>query len=152
MAAIENPVETVIGAAVLAVAIGFGVYASQFSNAFSSGGDRYPVEASFRAAVGVSPGTDVMIAGVKVGNVTDLRLNQDTARAQVTMAIDNGVELTTDTFAKIDSEGLLGGAYIALEPGSEEVLIEPGGRILNTQGSISLFDLVSKFTGGSSSE
>ncbi|MGL5012659.1 MAG: MlaD family protein, partial [Paracoccaceae bacterium] len=73
----ENTSEVVAGAGVLAVAIGFLVYAGQ-STGFSGGADTYPLTASFRAVDGITVGTDVRLAGVKVGTITSLDLNPTT--------------------------------------------------------------------------
>ncbi|MGL4321394.1 MAG: MlaD family protein [Paracoccaceae bacterium] len=73
----ENTSEVLAGGAVLAVAIGFLAYAAQTSG-FSSGADSYPLVASFRAVDGISVGTDVRLAGVKVGSMTELNLNPQT--------------------------------------------------------------------------
>lgn len=142
---IENPVETLTGAVVLAVAIGFAVFASQAADGPQLGDDTYPVTATFRAADGISPGADVRIAGVKVGAVTDMTLDPRTFRALVVMQVRGDIELDSDTVAKIDSEGLLGGSYVALEPGAGIEVIEAGGQIQRTQPSVSFLGLLAKF-------
>ena len=70
----ENTTEVVVGGVVLAAAIGFGIYAAQIAG-ISSGGDSYTLNASFRSLEGVSVGTDVRLAGVKIGTVTSVELN-----------------------------------------------------------------------------
>lgn len=142
---IQNPVETLIGAGVLGVAIFFAVYTAQSTGGATPAGS-YELTASFRSANGVSPGTDVRIAGVKVGSVSTVELNRDTFDAEVTMLLNDDVELADDTLAKIDSESLLGGSYIALDPGVSPDLLEPGDAIDLTQGSLSILDLINKFT------
>lgn len=140
----EQPVETLIGAAVLAVGIGFAIYASESSGTTSIRTGSYPLQASFTSASGIGPGTDVRIAGVKVGSVSTLTLDPESYRARVTMQIRSDVALDDGASAKIDTEGLLGGAFIAIEPGAGLDPLAAGDEILITQGSISLGDILSK--------
>ena len=93
---------------------------------------------------GISSGTDVRISGVKVGTVVSQELDPVSYRALVTLNIDQSVELPTDSSARILPEGLLGGNYVALEPGAEDDLSPPDGRIQFTQGSVNLLDLAIK--------
>jgi phospholipid/cholesterol/gamma-HCH transport system substrate-binding protein len=91
------------------------------------------VTANFSSVGGLQNGSDVRISGVKVGSVTGQTLDPDTFLAVVRMNIDPAIRLPGDTVAVIASESLLGGRYMALEPGGAEELIEPGGRIEYTQ-------------------
>lgn len=145
----DHTSEVVVGAGVLAAAVGFLVYAAQFSGVSGPSGDNYALTASFRSVEGVSVGTDVRLAGVKVGTVTGLTLNPDTFRADTTFAINSALSLPEDTAAIIASEGLLGGTFVELLPGGSAFNIEPGGEIEDTQSSVSLVSLLLKFVSGS---
>ncbi len=134
--------ETLIGAIVLAVAGGFLVYAANTTDMSIGGG--YPLAAEFRAAEGLAAGSDVRLSGVKIGTVTSIGLNPQNYFAQVGMAIDENYKVPEDSIAKIVSEGLLGGNYVAVDPGASEFMLEPGAAFQHTQGSINLIDLVSK--------
>lgn len=149
---IENPVETAIGAGVLAVAAFFALYASQAGDGPSLAGDTYPLTATFRTADGIAPGSDVRIAGVKVGSVTAMTLDPRTFRARVIVEVRSDLELDDDTLAKIDSDGLLGGAYVALVPGAGEHTLEAGDQIERTQPSVSFLSLLAKFVNQSGSD
>lgn len=146
----ENTGEVLVGGAVLAVALGFVIYAGQATGvtARSTG---YELTASFRSVEGVSVGTDVRLAGVKVGTITDLSLNPQTFRADARINIRNNVVLPDDSAILISSEGLLGGNYVEIMPGGSPVNLEPGDEILDTQGSVSLMTLLLKFVGGTAS-
>lgn len=144
----ENRTEVLVGAAVLAVAIGFVVYAARGA-AFSTGVGSYELRASFRSVEGVRVGTDVRLAGVKVGTVTDLTLNPATFFADATISVQGDVWLPDDSTILISSEGLLGGSFVELSPGGSLEVIQPGGEIVDTQGSVSLINLLMKFVGGS---
>ncbi len=147
----ENTSEVVAGAAVLAAAIGFLVYAGQTSG-FGGGGDSYDLTASFRAVDGISVGTDVRLAGVKVGTITDLRLNPQTFYADAVVAVDKAIVLPDDSAILVSSEGLLGGNYIEIVPGGSLETLAPGAEIEDTQGSVSLVTLLLRFVGAQSEE
>ena len=143
----NNAAETTIGAVVLAVAIGFMIFAAR--SADISTASPYELTAQFRKADGVNVGGDVRIAGVKVGSVRAMTLNPETFQAEVRMALRRDVMVPDDSAATIASDGLLGGAHIAIQPGGSEFMIEPGGAFTITQGSINLLDLVGRaITGG----
>ncbi|MCA8884576.1 MAG: outer membrane lipid asymmetry maintenance protein MlaD [Rhodobacteraceae bacterium] len=146
----EARAELAVGAAVLAVAIGFVTYVVNSVGVVQSS-TGYELIASFRSAEGISVGTDVRLAGVKVGTVADLELNDATFRADATLNIRDGVILPDDSSVIIASEGLLGGSFVEVQPGGSPINYEPGDRVMNTQGAISLIELLSKFVGGSGS-
>ena len=97
----ENKTEVTIGALVLAVAIGFVLYVGQTTGISASTGG-YQISAAFRSAQGISTGTDVRLAGVKIGTVGDIALNPETYRAEVTFAIQEGIEIPDDSTFAID--------------------------------------------------
>lgn len=143
----ENGLEIAVGGAVLAVAIGFLVYAGQ-ATGFSRESDSYTLRASFRSVEGVRVGTDVRLAGVKVGTVQSLTLNPETFYADAVISLPRGIALPDDSAILISSEGLLGGNFVELMPGGSPVNLEPGAEIEDTQGSVSLVTLLMRFVGG----
>ena len=144
----EHTTEVIVGAGVLAAAVAFVVYAGQISG-YSSGSATYPLEASFRSLEGVSVGTDVRLAGVKIGTVTDVQLNPETFRADTTVALNTGIDIPDDSAIVISSEGLLGGNFVEIVPGGSPFFYAPGDTIEDTQGAVSLISLLLKFVGGS---
>ena len=108
-------------------------------------GATYEVTAEFDDASGLTPGTDVRMAGVKIGTVQANELDTETFMAKVTMNIQDGIEMPTDTSARIIPDGLLGGNFIALEPGGDEDVLKNGSVISFTQGSINVVDLLGRF-------
>jgi len=135
--------ETLTGAGVLLVAAGFLAYAVAHSGRTSGSG--YALQAQFDHIDGLAEGADVRIAGVKVGSVTQERLDPKTFQAIVSLTVQNDVQLPKDSAAAITSESLLGGKYISLSPGGDEATLKPGQTITITQSSISLEELLGKF-------
>lgn len=147
----HSTTEVTIGAAVLALAVGFALYAGQIAGV-GSGGGGYPLTASFRSAEGVSIGTDVRLAGVKVGTVTGIELDPATFRANTAFTVQTGVDVPDDSSVVISSEGLLGGNFVEILPGGSPFNYEAGDEVLDTQGAVSLISLLLKFVAGSGGE
>lgn len=143
----NNIAEAVIGAVVIATAVGFVVYAGQSSGIGATRGS-YDLVASFRSADGISVGTDVRIAGIKVGSVTGLRLDDTTFLAKATFSVRDELQVPDDSDVKISSEGLLGGSFLEIAPGASETNFAAGDEITNTQGSVSLLNLLMRFGTG----
>ncbi|NHB77169.1 outer membrane lipid asymmetry maintenance protein MlaD [Rhodobacter calidifons] len=139
--------EILAGAVVLAVALGFTVFAARGAGV-GAGADSYALTASFRSAEGVRVGTDVRLAGVKVGTVTALTLNPETYFADATISMRKDVAIPVDSTILIASEGLLGGTFVEVQPGGALEMLEPGGEIEDTQGAVNLLTLLMKFAGG----
>jgi len=142
----RNVIETVMGAVVLLVAIGFVVFAFRASGISADGG--YRVNAVFNDASGLVIGTDVRMAGVKVGTVIGQSLDTETFQANIVLEIDESIKLPSDSSARILPDGLLGGNFVSLEPGAEEDLIPNGGRIEFTQSAINVVELLGRFIFG----
>lgn len=149
----SHSTEVIVGGVVLAGAIAFAIYAGQAAG-LSGGGDGYELRASFRSLEGVSVGTDVRLAGVKIGTVSDMELDLDTFRAESTVHIQNGINIPDDSAIIVSSEGLLGVNFVEIVPGGSLDSFAPGDEFSDTQGAVSLISLLVKFVagdGGSSS-
>ncbi|MDR2161273.1 MAG: outer membrane lipid asymmetry maintenance protein MlaD [Desulfovibrio sp.] len=112
---------------------------------FSS--DGYLVEATFASVSGLRPGARVEIAGVSVGKVIGISL-QDGFRAKVTLQMDKNVALSGDTIASIKTSGLIGDKYVRLSPGGSSSLVPPGGEIEETESALDIEALIGKFVFG----
>lgn len=143
----SNVTETIIGAVVLVAAGGFIAYAAQTTD-LGGGGDTYTLDAAFRSASGIAAGTDVRMSGVKIGTVSHMELDPQTYQAVTTLALSSNILVPEDSDAKISADGLLGGNYVSITPGGSEFMLEAGDEILNTQGSVSLLDLLISFGTG----
>ncbi|MBL4894971.1 MAG: outer membrane lipid asymmetry maintenance protein MlaD [Emcibacter sp.] len=142
----NNIVETLMGAIVLVVAGSFLYFAFSHAYVSTNGGKNYIVK--FDKVDGLSVGGDVKISGIKVGSITEQYLDKESFYAVVKISIDPDIILSESTFAKITSEGLLGGNYLVLDPGDDEdELLEDGDEITNTQGAVDFLGLLDKFAG-----
>lgn len=139
----RNIVETVLGAVVLAVAIGFLVWAYRSSDAGDPGG--YTLMARFDRADGLDTGGDVRISGIKVGSIVGQSLDPTTFRAEVRFSIRDGIELPADSSAAIVSSGLLGGRYLSVVPGGDEAVLKDGEEVKFTQSAVNLEDLLGRY-------
>ena len=144
----QNTTEIFVGGLVLAVAVGFLAYAAQVTGVQSSARS-YPLTASFRSLEGVSVGTDVRLAGVKIGSVNSVDLNTETFRADTVISVKDGIEIPDDSAITIASEGLLGGNFVEIVPGGSPFMFEPSSEIEDTQSAVSLVSLLLKFVSGS---
>lgn len=117
---------------------------------FSVGGLQYkgdgglPVYALFDQVAGLKPKSPVEIAGVRVGQVSGIRLD-DTFRARVDLDLDSTLQLPIDSSAAIVTAGILGDRYIQLTPGAEDEALKPGEQIAYTESALVLERLIGKF-------
>jgi phospholipid/cholesterol/gamma-HCH transport system substrate-binding protein len=144
----HNMTEVLTGGGILAVAAGFLIYMAQVGGLSAGAAGDATYTASFRSAEGIGVGTDVRLAGVKVGSVLDMDLDPQTFRAETVLSVDSAVQLPEDTAIIISSEGLLGGSFVELLPGGSTFTLDPGSEILDTQSSVSVVQLLLKFVSG----
>jgi phospholipid/cholesterol/gamma-HCH transport system substrate-binding protein len=111
------------------------------------GGGGYQIAAVFSSAGGLKVGAVVEIAGVEIGRIRSLGLNDD-YQARVVMDINDTVKLQDDAIASIKTKGLLGEKFVDITPGGADELIGEGGVIHDTEPPIDLEALISKFIFG----
>ena len=140
--------EIFLGGIVFVIAAGFLVYAiltSNFDKNLSS--NNFVLYASFQSVDGIAVGSDIVLAGVKVGVVSDIELDKESFQARTTFSLFEDYKLPEDTEAVINADGLLGGKYITLNVGGSELALADGDEILYTQSALSIINLLNKFTG-----
>ena len=140
----ENIGEAIVGLLVVILAIWFVIFAWQRTG----GGEKansIKISAIFPNAAGVTAGTDVRVAGLKVGSVTHLSLDPQSYQVKVDIALDPATKLPADTSAAVTSEGLLGSTFIAMNPGGSPTPLKSGDTITDTQGSMDLMALIGQF-------
>ncbi|MEN9314833.1 MAG: hypothetical protein RIS35_1226 [Pseudomonadota bacterium] len=112
----------------------------------------YEVRARFDNIGGLKPRAAVRSAGVVVGRVGAITFDDKTYQADVVITLDRRYRFPEDTSAKIMTSGLLGEQYIGLEPGGDEAMLAPGGRITMTQSAVVLENLIGQFLYGKAAE
>ena len=135
--------ELLTGAVILVLAAGFLGYAVAHSGRASLSG--YALTARFDRIDGLAVGSDVRMAGVKVGTVSDARIDPRSYLAVVTLTLQDSIKLPKDSSAEVTSDGLLGGKFLSLTPGGDSNMLPPGGTITITQSSVSLEQLLGRF-------
>ena len=113
------------------------------------GSPTYLVEARFTNASGLNKGGSVVVAGVTVGRVEEVRVDGADYSAIATLRLRSGIRLPTDTMASIKTSGLIGDKFIALSPGADDTYLEPGARIIMTESAVDLESLIGKMAFGS---
>jgi phospholipid/cholesterol/gamma-HCH transport system substrate-binding protein len=150
----RNAIEPILGALVLVAAVAFLVFA--YNKAGQHSFDGYPLTARFSSIGGLETGGDVRIGGVKVGQVTSIGIDPQTYLANVALIIQPDIKLPVDSVASISTEGLLGGNYVGILPGSSDTMLASGARITRTEAAVSLESLIGQFIysgqGGSKSD
>jgi phospholipid/cholesterol/gamma-HCH transport system substrate-binding protein len=145
----NNTVETLIGAVVVVIAVAFLVFA--YSSTSAGGFSGYPLEARFSSADGITAGTDVRLHGIKIGSVSSVDLDPKTYLAVVHLNIRSQVPIPDDSAIKVTSSGLLGNAYLSIQPGGSLKNLASGGQIINTQGSVDIMGLIGRAIYGNTS-
>ncbi len=148
----ESLFETLVGLAVVLVA-GFFLVFSLSQQSGASTGDTYALMGKFGRADGVGPGTDVRVAGVKVGAVTSVDVDPKTMKAIVKMNVRKDIALPVDSTAQIQSDSLLGGSYIYVLGGGDpdENLPTDGTGVFDyTRGTVDIMSLLLEAVGNAS--
>ncbi len=136
--------DLIVGVFVAAGLAAIGYLSLQVGGLSYAGPSGFQLRATFDEIGGLRPRAPVAIAGVTVGRVERIELDE-LLRAQVTLDIDPTLELPVDTRAAVRTSGVLGDQYIALEPGGEEDLLTSGEPIQFTDSALSLERLIGKF-------
>ena len=110
------------------------------------GGRGYTVTVDFPSVGGLKAGSTVEIAGVEIGRVDGIGL--DNYQARVKLRIDKGVKLQEDSIASIKTKGLIGEKYVRISPGGSDKLIAPGGKIREVEAPVDFEELLSKYIFG----
>jgi phospholipid/cholesterol/gamma-HCH transport system substrate-binding protein len=140
----ENIGEAIVGLLVVILAVWFVIFAWNRTGGGQKAGSIH-VTAIFPNASGVTPGTDVRVAGLKIGTVQNLSLDSQSFQVKVEMALDPTTKLPADSSASITSEGLLGSTFVAMTPGGSPTPLKNGDTITDTQGSMDLMALIGQF-------
>ncbi|MDT8387967.1 MAG: outer membrane lipid asymmetry maintenance protein MlaD [Thiogranum sp.] len=138
-------IETGVGLFVVAGLAGLFFLATRMGEVGAFEPETWSVEARFTSVSGLKEGSLVELAGVRVGKVRSITLDPDTYEAVVHMNLDRRVALQEDSVASIRTAGIIGDRYVKLSPGGSALTLETGDEIIETESSISIEELVSKY-------
>lgn len=138
--------ELTVGLLIIAGIICLGYLSIKLGKMEVWGGKGYDVDAIFSDVGGLKIGASIEIAGVEVGRVKSITL--DNYQARVVLNLAENVRLQEDAIASIKTKGLIGEKFIEITPGGLEKIIPPGGLIRETQAAVDLEELISKFVFG----
>jgi phospholipid/cholesterol/gamma-HCH transport system substrate-binding protein len=106
----------------------------------------YDLEAEFSNSGGLKTGASVVIAGVEVGRVKSIRL--DDYQALISIHLPSGIKIQDDSIATIKTKGLIGEKYVEITPGGSEDILKDGQKIRDTQPPVDLEQLISSYVFG----
>ena len=110
------------------------------------GGNQVEIQAEFDSVAGLKTGATVEIAGVQVGQVKRVGLNDD--RATLVLSVQRGVKLYGDAIASIKTRGLIGDKYVSISPGGSQKELPPGGKIRETESGLDFEKAISELIHG----
>ncbi len=137
--------ELVVGIFVAIGVVCFGYLAIKLGDLNPIGQSSYTVDARFDSISGLNEGAAVEVAGVQVGEVESISLDHESMEAIVSLTIDADVKLQEDSIASIRSTGLIGDKFVNITPGGTDIELAPGDEIIETESSVSLEELISKY-------
>jgi phospholipid/cholesterol/gamma-HCH transport system substrate-binding protein len=138
--------ELVVGC-ILLFGVGVLVYISlQLGHLDPTGSWGYPAQANFSTAGGLQPGAVIELAGVEIGRVEAVDLED--YHAKVTLKIRRNIELSEDARVAIKSKGLIGERYVEITPGKAITSLKPGGQFRETESPVDIQELIAKFIFG----
>ena len=137
--------EVVVGLFLILGLTTFAFLAVKLGGVGNTDAGKYVLEARFESTSGLKQGADVEMAGVIIGKVLDIRFDPENYEAVVDISIPKGVQIQEDAIASVRSTGLIGGKYVKLTAGGSETILEPGELIVQTEASVSIEELISKY-------
>ncbi len=141
-------IETIVGIFVFLGILCIAYLTLKFGQLQVVGGDYYYLKAKFESVTGLREGSDVRIAGVRVGRVKKIYLDPEDYSAVVIFSVKKGIKISDDSIVEIKTSGLIGDKYLSILPGGSDVYLKDGDTIVETQSSISIEDLISKYVFG----
>lgn len=144
----KTSIETTVGVFVLIGILCVGYLTIKLGKMEIFGENYYLLEAQFDSVSGLKSGGLIEMAGVEIGQVDSIILDNETQVAIVKLKIFESVKLSDDVIASVKTAGMIGDKYIKLYPGGSDDILEPGDTILETESSLDMEELVSKYIFG----
>lgn len=142
----KKTLELWVGLFILAGLAALAMLAMKVGNMNAGVKDGYHITARFENVGGLNIKAPVMIGGVRIGRVSNIRIDKDDYSALVEMAVDSHYDnLPLDTSAAVLTSGLLGAQFVGLEPGGDDIFLKNGDELELTQSAIQLESLIGQF-------
>jgi len=141
-------IETAVGIFVLIGILCVGYLTVKLGKMEIMGRDYYHVNARFDSVTGLKAGSSIEMAGVPIGEVEAISLDIERQVAHVRLKIQSEVAITDDVIASVKTQGLIGDKYIKLSPGGSDMVLQPGDTIIETESSMDIEELISKYVFG----
>ena len=138
--------ELAVGLFVLAGILCLGYLSVKLARMEVLGGDGYEIYAIFSNTGGLKEGASVVIAGVEVGRVKAITIED--YEAKVALTLREGLQIQEDAIASVKTRGLIGEKYIQISPGGSDEIIPPGGMIQETEPAVDIEQLISNYVFG----
>jgi phospholipid/cholesterol/gamma-HCH transport system substrate-binding protein len=145
----RSSVETSVGIFMFIGIICIGYLTIHLGKMDWMGNNNYTLYARFQSVAGLKPGASVEMAGVQIGQIDSISLDQEKEVALVKLKIQKGIMITDDAIASVKTSGLIGDKYIMISPGGSDRILRPGEMITETEPAVDLEDLISKYVFGS---
>ncbi len=139
----KNSFEILVGFLVVLLSCVFLIVVSKTTNKQNMK-NSYELKAVFNNIEGINSGSDIKISGVKVGLVSNVSLNED-YKAELTLKLPKDLQIPVDSIFKISTSGLIGGKFINIKIGADEMYFENNEMVEFTESTIDLEDLISNF-------
>jgi phospholipid/cholesterol/gamma-HCH transport system substrate-binding protein len=139
-------IEFAVGLFVIAGILCLGYLSIKLGGMELLGSEGYDVYGLFSNSGGLKQGSSVTIAGVEVGRIRSISL--DDYQAKIVMNLNRGVKIQEDAIAAVKTKGLIGEKFIEITPGASDKIVPPGGRIRETLPPVDFEELISKYVFG----
>jgi len=138
-------IEVIVGLFFVAGIIAFAWLTIMLGGKSIINNGNYDLTARFTSSAGLKNGAPVEIAGVPVGRITAIDFDPQAYQSVVTMSLKPEVKIQEDAIASVRSTGLIGGKVLSISPGGADEILEAGDEIEETEPSISIEELISKY-------
>jgi phospholipid/cholesterol/gamma-HCH transport system substrate-binding protein len=133
-------IEIIVGLFMCLGILGLGYLSINLGQVDFLDSNYYPLKASFSSATGLQKDTNIEIAGVKIGKIKEITL--ENYEAVVTMLIDKNIKIQDDAIASIRTKGILGEQYIEILPGGSDIILKPNEAIFDTEPPFNLMTAI----------
>ncbi len=144
----KHSIETVVGIFVVIGLVCIAYMTIKLGKVSFFGNNYYTIYANFSSVSGLRVGNVIEIDGIEVGRVENMTIDQEKQVAVVELKIRKGIKIYDDAAASIKTAGLIGDKFIKVDPGGGGTILKPGERISETNSSIDVEDLISKYAFG----